>query len=193
MASGTTAPGPGTALLALAVTIVVSLVGDNVNLQIRLVCDDDVEELVQLSLLAWVPVFDSFEQILGPSIYDSIWPDWKTGQREAIETVCRDDEKTVWVAEVDGTITGFLAYELNAKDRTGEVQLLAVHPDYQNLGIGTDLNNFALVRMKESGMVMAKVETGGDPAHAPARRSYEKAGYTALPLVRYFQDLEGLK
>jgi ribosomal protein S18 acetylase RimI-like enzyme len=161
-----------------------------VDLQIRLVCDDDVEALVELSLLAWVPVFDSFERILGPRIYRSIWPDWRAGQREAIETICRDGEKTVWVAEVDGAAVGFVAYELNAQDRTGEVLLLAVHPDYQNLGIGTELNNHALARMAECGMAMAKVETGGDPAHAPARRSYEKAGYTGLPLVRYFQDLE---
>lgn len=163
---------------------------DDVNLKIRLVCEDDVEALVQLSLSAWEPVFDSFHQILGPTIYRSIWPDWQAGQREAIETVCRDAERSVWVAEVNGAAIGFVAYELNAQDRTGEVQLLAVHPDYQNLGIGTELNNHALAQMKENGMVMAKVETGGDPAHAPARRSYEKAGYTALPLVRYFQDLE---
>lgn len=160
------------------------------NLTIRPVCDDDVKDLVQLSLLAWVPVFESFRQILGPNIYTSIWPEWRTGQRDAIESICRDGEKTVvWVGEVDGTVVGFVAYELNVVDRTGAVRLLAVHPEYQNLGIGTELNSFALDRMKESGMILAKVETGGDPSHAPARRSYQKAGYTALPLVRYFKDL----
>ena len=160
------------------------------NLTIRPVCDNDVEDLVRLSLLAWVPVFKSFRHILGPTIYTSIWPEWRTGQRDAIETVCRDGEKTVvWVGELDGTVVGFLAYQLNVEDKTGEVHLLAVHPEYQNLGIGTGLNSFALDRMKESGMKMAKVETGGDPSHAPARRSYQQAGYTALPLVRYFKDL----
>jgi len=67
--------------------------------------------------------------------------------------------------------------------------LLAVHPEYQNSGIGTELNTFALQKMKEGGMKLAVVGTGGDPGHAPARRSYEKAGYTALPLVRYYKDL----
>ena len=38
-------------------------------------------------------------------------------------------------------------------------------------------------------MEMAEVMTGGDPGHAPARRSYEKAGYTPLPLVRYYKAL----
>ncbi len=160
------------------------------NLCIRPVCENDVEALVRLSLLAWIPVFSSFEQILGPEIYAIIYPDWRKSQREAVETVCRDGEKTVvYVAELEGTVVGFLAYELFIKDKTGEVQLLAVHPEYQNLGIGTELNNLALKKMKESGMKMAVVGTGGEPSHAPARRSYEKAGYTALPLVRYYKDL----
>ena len=99
----------------------------------------------------------------------------------------------VWVAELHGVITGLIVYTLNSQengqDNTGEVELLAVHPDYQNGGIGTELNNFALEKMKESGMKLAIVATGVDPGHAPARRSYEKAGYTALSSIRYYQDL----
>jgi len=161
-----------------------------VNLRIRPFSDDDVDVLVQLSLLAWSPVFSSFEQLLGPDIYAIVYPDWRKSQRETVETVCRDGEKTiVWVAEVDGIAVGFIAYELHVKDQTGEVQLLAVHPDYQNRGIGTELNLWALEKMKEGGMRMAVLGAGGDPSHAPARRSYEKAGYTALPLVRYYKNL----
>ena len=159
------------------------------NLNIRPVRSDDVEDLVYLSLLAWAPVFPSFERILGPEIYGRIWPDWQAGQKAAVETVCREDKTTVWVAEVDGRAVGFVAYEVRPQDSSGEVVLLAVHPEYQDRGIGTDLNTFALAKMKESGVKLAIVETGGDPSHAPARRSYEKAGYTGLPLVRYFKDL----
>jgi hypothetical protein len=38
-------------------------------------------------------------------------------------------------------------------------------------------------------MKLAVVGAGGDEGHAPARRSYEKAGYTALPLVRFYKAL----
>ncbi|WP_239945797.1 MULTISPECIES: GNAT family N-acetyltransferase [unclassified Streptomyces] len=38
-------------------------------------------------------------------------------------------------------------------------------------------------------MTLASTWTGGDPGHAPARRTCEKAGYTALPLVRYYKAL----
>jgi hypothetical protein len=33
------------------------------------------------------------------------------------------------------------------------------------------------------------VETGGDPGHAAARRTYEKAGCVLLPIARYFKNL----
>lgn len=160
------------------------------SLKIRPVRGGDVEAVVRLSLAAWVPVFDSFRQILGEEIYHAIWPEWQVSQRESIEAVCRQDSGThVLVAEVDGLVVGFVAYELHPEDRAGEVVLLAVDPPYQNQGIGTELNRVALARMKESGIALARVETGGDPSHAPARRSYEKAGYTGLPLVRYHKKL----
>jgi ribosomal protein S18 acetylase RimI-like enzyme len=90
---------------------------------------------------------------------------------------------------VDAAAVGFVAYKLNESSKEGEVIMLAVHPDHQNRGIGTELNRFALERLSEAGMILAAVGTGGDPGHAPARRSYEKAGYTPLPLVRYYKKL----
>ena len=160
------------------------------NLQIRLFNTSDINDLVQLSLLAWAPVFAAWERILGPELYPiAIYPDWRKGQKEVVEKICNDEKITTWVAEVDGKVVGFVAYELNDITKIGEVQLLAVHPEYQNHGIGTQLNLFALQKLKEGGMKLAVVGTGGDEGHAPARKSYEKAGYTGLPLVRYYKAL----
>ncbi|HZO87958.1 MAG TPA: GNAT family N-acetyltransferase [Chthonomonadaceae bacterium] len=160
------------------------------NWHIRRMRNPDVEEIMQLSLLAWEPVFASFEQILGSEIYPIVYPDWRGSQRKAIEDVCREPENTlVWVAEREEQVVGFVAYELNHTEEKGEVQLLAVHPDHQNLGIGTALSDFALQKMIEAGMKLAIVRTGGDPSHAPARRAYEKSGYTGIPSVIYFKKL----
>jgi GNAT superfamily N-acetyltransferase len=162
----------------------------NMNLRIRPFNNADINGLVQLSLLAWEPVFAAWQQILGPKLYPiAIYPDWRKSQKEVVEKICLDEKITTWVAEVDGNVIGFVAYELNDTTKVGEVQLLAVHPDDQNHGIGTELNLFALQKFKESGMKLAVVGTGGDEGHAPARRSYEKAGYTGLPLVRYYKEL----
>jgi ribosomal protein S18 acetylase RimI-like enzyme len=160
------------------------------SVQIRLYNRQDLQDIVQLSLLAWEPIFTAWEHILGPELYPiAIYPDWRKGQQEAVERVCQNGEITTWVAEVQGKVVGFVAYQLNDTNKTGEVQMLAVHHDYQNHGIGTELNLFALQKMKQSGMILAELGTGGDEGHAPARRSYEKAGYTALPLVRYYKKL----
>ncbi len=71
------------------------------NLDIRPFRNDDMEEVVQLSLLAWEPVFRSFKQVLGSDIYMMIYPDWVTSQRATVEQVCQDGDKMiVWVADM---------------------------------------------------------------------------------------------
>jgi ribosomal protein S18 acetylase RimI-like enzyme len=150
--------------------------------------ESDVAQIVELSLLAWDPVFESFEKVLGPRIFPILYPDWRKAQAEGVAGACRATDKYhTLVAEIDGRVVGFIAYEL--KGETGEVVLLAVHPECQKRGIATQLNLAALDAMKAAGMKMAVAETGGDEGHAPARRAYEKVGYTGLPLVRYFKDL----
>jgi GNAT superfamily N-acetyltransferase len=152
--------------------------------------DHDIDAIVELSLLAWAPVFGSFRQVLGSAIYTQLFPDWRASQAAVVESMCRDTDKyTGWVAERDQTVAGFILYELNTQSKVGEVQLLAVHPVHQKLGIATLLNTVALEQMKAQGMHLAVVGTGGDPGHAPARAAYEKVGYTALPLVRYYKAL----
>ena len=47
----------------------------------------------------------------------------------------------------------------------------------------------SLERLEEDGMTVAMVETGGDPGHAAARRTYQKAGFVLLPIARYFKNL----
>jgi len=160
------------------------------DLKIRPLASGDVEALMELAVLAWEPVFASFRHILGPAIFPLQYPDWRQHQRDEVARVCADGSgMTVLVAEVDGAVTGFIAYELDLAEKIGEVDLLAVHPDHQNHGIGTALNTYVLDEMKTRGVRLAVVATGGDPGHAPARRSYEKAGYTGLPLVRYYKAL----
>lgn len=71
----------------------------------------------------------------------------------------------------------------------GEIYMVAVDPDFQGQGIGTALIEVALTSMKDAGMSIAMVETGGDDGHAPARRTYEKVGFGLLPIARYFKKL----
>jgi ribosomal protein S18 acetylase RimI-like enzyme len=63
--------------------------------------------------------------------------------------------------------------------------MIAVDPATQRKGIATLLTGHALDEMRARGIDLAIVATGGDPGHTPARRTYEKAGFTACPQVWY--------
>src|SRR5215208_4316444 len=158
--------------------------------RIRPLDERDAAALVALSLRAWAPVFASLERVLGSEIFGRLHPDWREDQRRAVEDVCTAKRERVWVAEVDGTAIGFVATEIFDPERSmGEISMLAVDPDHQGGGIGTALTEFALDRLNDAGMKVAVVETGGDPGHAAARRTYEKAGLVLLPIARYFKNL----
>lgn len=152
--------------------------------------DRDVGAVVDLSLRTWAPVFASIERVLGSDIFGRLHPDWREDQRRAVTEVCAAKKSRVWVAEADGSVVGFVATEIFDAGRSmGETSMLAVDPDHQGGGIGTALTEFALDRLRDAGMRVAMVETGGDPGHAAARRTYEKAGYVLSPVARYFKNL----
>lgn len=151
----------------------------------------DADAVVSLSLRAWEPVFVSIEQAMTPEVFRALHPDWRVSQQQAVEDVLASQKTQVWVAEVnESSVVGFVAIELNHPESgMGEVYMVAVDPDYQGSGIGSALNEFALARIKDAGMKVAMVETGGDSGHAAARRTYEKAGYVHVPVSRYFKKL----
>lgn len=71
----------------------------------------------------------------------------------------------------------------------GEIYMVAVDPDFQGRGIGSGLIEVALAWMKDAGISVAMVETGGEPGHERARYTYEKVGFELFPVARYFKKL----
>lgn len=149
-----------------------------------------LDAVVRLSLRAWAPVFDSIQKVMDFDLYRTFYPDdWRVSQLHAVEDVCAAEDTNVWVAiDTDSTV-GFIAVKLHSEDSMGEIYMVAVDPDFQGRGIGTDLIEFALSWMKDAGMSVAMVETGGDPGHERARRTYEKVGFGLFPVARYFKKL----
>jgi len=148
-----------------------------------------LDAVVDLSLRAWAPVFDSLEKVMDIEVYQHFYPDWRVSQQKAVEDVCAARDTNVWVAMDGGSTAGFVAVKLHTEDKMGEIYMIAVDPDFQGRGIGSALTKFALDWMKDAGMSVAMVETGGDPGHAPARRTYEKLGFGLLSIARYFKKL----
>ena len=139
---------------------------------------------------AWAPVFVSLAAVLGPAIFERLHPDWREDQRRAVIEVLDECRERTWVAEDQSQVLGFVALSLHERQSIGEIVMIAVDPT------GSDAGH--RLRAQQTGHYsgsprrawsVAMVDTGGDPGHAPARRTYEKAGLTPLPVVRYFKAL----
>jgi ribosomal protein S18 acetylase RimI-like enzyme len=150
---------------------------------------DDEDAIAELSLEAWEPVFASMAEVVGPEIFAAIFPpDWRTYQEKDVRRACQTYR--VSVADVHGEVVGFTAVDLPDGEDHGEIYMLAVRPGHQGKGIGSALTEAAMEQMRAAGRRLAIVGTGGDAGHAPARATYERAGFTYLPQRQYFRLLD---
>jgi GNAT superfamily N-acetyltransferase len=135
-------------------------------------------------------VFGALEEALGPELFGRLQGDWRAGQARDVRDLLSDSTQRVWVADDGGgTAIGFPAARLHRERDLGEIYMIAVDPRTQGRGVGTALAEAATNWLRQSGMRVAMIETGGDRGHALARRVYQKAGYRPLPAVRFFKAL----
>jgi ribosomal protein S18 acetylase RimI-like enzyme len=161
---------------------------------IRPATPDDEDAIVALSLAAWAPVFASMGEIVGPALFTQLFTaDWRQYQEDDVRRACHRYEVTV--AEANGAVVGFTAVDLPDGEEHGEIYMIAVDPEHQGEGVGSKLTESAVDRMRAAGRRLAIVNTGGDPGHAPARATYERAGFVSLPQRQYYRllatDTEG--
>jgi GNAT superfamily N-acetyltransferase len=157
---------------------------------IRLYRNSDAPGVIGLSLRAWAPVFASVRDVLGEKIFRQLYgDDWQRRQQSEVEKVLADEKTKVWIAEADDQVIGFVAAFLRADENMGEIRMLAVEPDHQNRGLGSELTEVGTDWIRNSGMPLAVISTGGDIGHAPARRTYEKVGFSPFPSMLYFRVL----
>ncbi|MGW5879681.1 GNAT family N-acetyltransferase [Nocardiopsis terrae] len=158
------------------------------DISIRRYAPEDREAVVALALRAWEPVHASMAKVLGARIHGQVVGDWRKRQSQDVRSDLDAEEVRAWVAVTD-RVAGFATVKLDREEATGELHMLAVDPDQQDRGVGSALTRFAEEYMRQEGMKVSLISTGGDPGHAPARAVYERAGYTGLPVVNYFKSL----
>jgi GNAT superfamily N-acetyltransferase len=145
---------------------------------IRAASNADAAYLEDVRRAAFAPVFASFRAILGEDISRVTQARDDRAQAEYLAYLLNADSGwELYVAEQAGRVVGFVSVQLNRETTIGEIGLNAVHPDWAGAGIGTAMYEVVLDRMRQAGMRVATVSTGGDSSHAPARRAYQKAGF----------------
>jgi ribosomal protein S18 acetylase RimI-like enzyme len=151
----------------------------------------ELQVLDEIRRAAFAPIFASFRSILGDEVYATAQAHEDERQGELLASLLRSDSGwTVYTVRQAQSVVGFVAVKLDQDTKVGELGLNAVHPGCAGRGVGTAMYEFAVARMKDAGMRVATVGTGGDPSHAPARRAYQKAGFNLeIPSVWMYRRL----
>ena len=151
----------------------------------------DLSRLHEIREAAYTPVFKSFRNIVGEKIAVVALANAEREQGEFLNEICEaDSAHEVFVVVHDAEIVAFCSITSNQETKVGVIDLNAVHPDCQGQGVGTWMYEYAVEQLREAGMRVAEVGTGGDPSHAPARRAYAKAGFgPGIPNVYLYQEL----
>jgi len=148
--------------------------------------DSDWKAVLDLCLSAFAPVCESLERLRGADL------DWRRSIRRHLRSLIRPAEGgQLIVAELRGSIVGFVQYQVDSEAQSGSIGVSAVHPARQGKGIGSLMYRHVLDVMSAQGVKYATADTGADSSHAPARRAYEKVGFVAVPTVHYFMALQG--
>lgn len=157
---------------------------------IRRARDDDLETMKQIAIEAWEPVYKHIQEMAGDELFRTIHSDWRADKAAQIVKHYKGDPETALVTEYKGQVIGFITYTLFEHKKAGVIGNNAIHPKYQNRGLGTNQYQKVLDIFREKGMIYAGVLTGADEDHASARTAYEKVGFKPTFYgVQYFQML----
>lgn len=151
---------------------------------------DDIEAVVEIANLSWQHIYASHREIFGDELYDTLFPEDQERKGNQVRSTCEREPEQVWICELDGKVVGFINWFIDDNKKIGEIGNNGVHPDFVGKGLGSLMYKSVLEHFREIGMCYAKVNTGLDDAHAPARRAYERMGFNIRQeFVNYYMHL----
>ena len=155
---------------------------------IRLATEQDTDTLIAIAKNEWRAIYDGFRPQLGEELFSLIYP-YPLMQKEAqirqnVASGC------CYVTIIYGQIAAFIHYAYDEQTKIGTICNNAVSSAFRGKGIGGRQYEFIFDLLKKKGALAVRVTTGLDEAHAPARRAYEKAGFSAsLSSITYYKML----
>ncbi len=159
--------------------------------QIRAACRDDLPRMQAIAVRAWQPIYAAFRDRMGKELFSHLWPDgWEQDKASQIAEHLRRRPEWCLVSELDDCIVGFITFTIDRERKIGEIGNNAVDPAYQSCGVGAMQYHHVLTLFRQQDIIYAKVETGLDPAHGPARAAYTKVGFELMmPSGTYYCKL----
>lgn len=150
----------------------------------------DLGEIERIADRAWQNIFREYRKIHGDALFARLFPNHEMLKSRQLRDFLSKFPEQALVAEDQGRVIGFVTYALDQENRVGAISNNAVDPDLGLKGVGQTLYQAVFDRFRKAGMDYAKVTTGLDDAHAPARRAYQRAGFDiAREDVTYYRPL----
>ncbi|MDD4181487.1 MAG: GNAT family N-acetyltransferase [Victivallaceae bacterium] len=155
---------------------------------IRAYATNDLDELVRIGNAAWRNIYESMRNDLGDEIFQIVNPTPNTSKGLQIIEQIKSHPEWVMICEEQCQVVGFLTYRIDGE--IADICNNAVDPECGLKGIGQQMYQAALAYFKDQGIKVVRVTTGLDEGHAPARRAYERAGFSLKrESVTYFMKL----
>ena len=137
----------------------------------------DIDRVADIANLAWQPIYASHREIFGDELYAILFPEAAERKGNEMRRNCSRNPDNIWVCELDGQVVGFITWYVDEDKKIGTLGNNGIHPDFAGRGLGTFMYRQVLDHFRDRGMRHAKVQTGLDKGHAPARRAYERVGF----------------
>ncbi len=144
---------------------------------IRTYKPEDLPIIMDIGNRAWREIYKMFRETYGDELFDLLIPDESTAKGKQIRAHCERHPEWVFVCEEEGCVVGFVTFTLDPNKKLGTIGNNARDPECDLKGIGQQMYRAALDYFRKHDMLYAKVQTGLDYAHAPARRAYERVGF----------------
>ena len=150
---------------------------------------DDLETVMDIADLAWRPIRQMGREALGDAIADVLNPmgDAKSKGLQ-VKAQIESGKYGIAVCEHENTVVGFITWQIEGP--VGEICNNGALKSSGLKGIGQTMYHYVFDVFRKAGVKVAKVTTGLDWAHAPARRAYERAGFKKnLKSITYCKKL----
>ena len=144
----------------------------------------DITPAMNLLIEAWTPIFDGFRDQVGDELY-SLFHGWEKAKTDFVAGALLGEHGLI--AECDGNLAGFAHWFRLPDSDCAELGDNAVSGAMRGRGIGGQMYERVFEEMRRDGCRYVQVLTGLDPAHAPARRAYEKIGFSRSLGYRAYQ------
>ena len=144
---------------------------------IRSFRQDDMARVSEIANQAWREIYNMYRETRGEELFNLLVPDRDHVKGRQLEEHYEKHPDWLFVYEENETILGFIAFTLNDQTKIGEIGNNAVDKTIPRKGIGQQMYAAVFDYFKKNGMLYAKVSTGLDYAHEPARKAYERAGF----------------